>query len=163
MIFRLSSKNFTFLGRICAEVFFMGFVKQILLFGIGGTGYVGLELLWRGRSHGSMFLLGGLCFLLLGTLRRLVKISLIFRLMIGAACVTVLELLTGLAVNRNYQVWDYRGLPLHYRGQICLIYSLLWIPVCFLGMMLHGLAEKCLCRHGGKAVKGASDGGFSAR
>ena len=66
----------------------MKFWKQILYFYLGGMAYAGLELLWRGRSHGSMFLLGGLCFLLLGTLRRLVKISLIFRLMIGAACVT---------------------------------------------------------------------------
>lgn len=120
--------------------------KQILLFCIGGGSYVCLEFLWRGRSHGSMFLLGGLCFRILGILRRLGKISLALRLVMGAACVTALELVTGLAVNREHQIWDYRGQPLHYRGQICLCYSLLWIPVCFFGMALHGFAERCLTR-----------------
>ena len=122
----------------------MRFGKQVVLFCIGGGGYVCLELLWRGRSHGRMFLLGGLCFWLLGFMRRLVKISLVFRLILSAVGVTALELCTGLAVNREHQVWDYRGLPFHYRGQICLIYSLLWIPVCFLGMLLYGFAEKRL-------------------
>ena len=37
---------------------------------VGGFGYVALELLWRGRSHASMFLAGGICFLLLGGLNR---------------------------------------------------------------------------------------------
>ena len=119
----------------------MRFWKQTLLFCVGGGGYVCLELLWRGRSHGSMFLLGGLCFWLLGFMRRLVKISLAFRLLLSAVCVTALELLTGLAVNRDHQVWDYRGLPFHYRGQICLIYSLLWIPVCLGAMAVYPLAE----------------------
>ena len=124
----------------------MRFGKQVLLFCIGGGSYVCLELLWRGRSHGSMFLLGGLCFWLLGIMRRLVRLSLTLRLLLSAVGVTALELVTGLAVNREYQIWDYRGQPLHYRGQICLCYSLLWIPVCFLGMAIHGFAERCLTR-----------------
>jgi len=120
--------------------------KKIFLFYLGGGGYVCLELLWRGRSHGSMFFLGGLCFWIIGVIRRLGRISLSFRLLLSAVCVTALELLTGLAVNRDYSVWDYRGLPFHYRGQICLIYSLLWLPVCLLGMLLHSLAEQGLAR-----------------
>ena len=39
-----------------------------MLFLLGGTGYVLMELLYRGRSHYSMFLAGGVCFLLLGKL-----------------------------------------------------------------------------------------------
>ena len=57
-------------------------------------------------------------------------------------------LLTGLMVNRDYSVWDYRQMPLQYLGQVCLPYSLLWIPVCLLGMNLYGLAEKLLRRAG---------------
>ena len=33
----------------------MAFLKKCLLFCIGGGAYVGLELLWRGYSHISMF------------------------------------------------------------------------------------------------------------
>ena len=145
-MFHLSSKKFNFFGHTVLGGDFVRFGKQILLFGIGGSGYVCLELLWRGRSHGSMFLLGGLCFWILGFMRRVARLSLALRLFLSAVCVTMLELVTGLVVNRDHQVWDYRGLPFHYRGQICLLYSLLWIPVCFLGMAIHGFAERCLTR-----------------
>ena len=39
-----------------------------LLLLAGGSVYVCIELLWRGRSHGSMFLCGGLCTVLIGML-----------------------------------------------------------------------------------------------
>ena len=119
----------------------MWFWRKCMLFYLGGGGYVCLELLWRGRSHGSMFFLGGICFGVIGAIRRLYRLSLALRLILSAACVTALELLTGLAVNRDHAVWDYRALPYNYRGQICLVYSLLWLPVCLLGMLLHRLAE----------------------
>ena len=139
-------QKINFFGHTVLGGIYMRFGRKALLFCLGGGGYVGLELLWRKRSHGSMFFLGGCCFLLIGAIRRLAQISLGLRLLVSAVCVTALELATGLVVNRDHQVWDYRKLPFHYRGQICLFYSLLWIPVCFFGMLLHGLAEKCLTR-----------------
>ena len=48
----------------------MKFWKQTILFYLGGCAYMGLELLWRGRSHGSMFIAGGACFLLIGHLNQ---------------------------------------------------------------------------------------------
>ena len=39
-----------------------------LLLLAGGSVYVCIELLWRERSHGSMFLCGGLCTVLIGML-----------------------------------------------------------------------------------------------
>ena len=47
--------------------------RECLLFLLGGGTYVGLEWLWRGFSHPSMFLLGGLCFRLIGLLRRIIE------------------------------------------------------------------------------------------
>ena len=95
-------------------------------FALGGSAYVGLEVLFRGRSHGSMFLAGGTCFLLLGRLRRF---SLPVRAVAGAAVITAVELGTGLLFNRDYRVWDYRDLPWNFQGQICLPFSLLWMPL----------------------------------
>ena len=106
--------------------------RKSVLFYLGGFAYMTLEFVWRGRSHGSMFLLGGACFLILGALRR---IPLALRPVAGAAAITVLELLT---------VWDYRNMPGQYRGQICLVYSLLWIPVSLLGIGLYAAAERLL-------------------
>lgn len=114
----------------------MGFLSHCVQFFVGGGGYVLLELLWRGRSHGSMFFAGGLCFLLLGRIGRL-RLPLLLRGVLGAAAVTAVELAVGLLVNRQHTVWDYRSLPLNFCGQICLTYSLLWVPVSLLAMALH--------------------------
>jgi uncharacterized membrane protein len=117
--------------------------KTAVLFYLGGSAYMILEFLWRGRSHGSMFMLGGLCFLLVGgALGRAKRIPLALRLMLGSGVITALELATGLAVNRDYGVWDYRQMPYQFQGQICLMYSLLWIPVSLLAMGLYRLAQK---------------------
>ena len=121
----------------------MMFWKKSLLFYLGGMIYTGIELLWRGRSHWSMFLLGGTCFLGLGQVRKL-PLSPVGRTVLAAVMVTVLELLTGLAVNRQYRVWDYRRMPLNYRGQICLPFFLLWMPLCMVGMALYGRLDKLL-------------------
>ena len=40
--------------------------QELLVAATGGGLYILVELLWRGRSHISMFLLGGLCFWLIG-------------------------------------------------------------------------------------------------
>jgi len=104
--------------------------KNCLLFYTGGTVYLSLELLYRGRSHGSMFLAGGLCFLLIGHLNRVEpKLPLPLRALVGAAIVTAVELGAGMLVNRQYQVWDYRDQPGNFMGQICPLFSALWIPL----------------------------------
>ena len=115
--------------------------KKIGLFSLGGAAYVGLELLWRGRSHGSMFLAGGSCFLLLGRLEKH-KLALPLRAIAGAGVITGVELLTGLVFNRDHSIWDYRDLPLQLGGQICLPYCLLWMPLSLGAMALHRRLDK---------------------
>ncbi len=117
--------------------------KNAVLFYCGGMVYLFVEFLWRGRSHGSMFLLGGLCFRLLGALiSRLRAVPLAIKTLLGAAMITALELLAGLVVNRQYRVWDYRAMPWNFRGQICLGFTLLWIPLSLAGMWLHDRLSK---------------------
>ena len=116
----------------------MKFWKQAMLFYLGGCAYMGLELLYRGRSHGSMFIAGGTCFLLIGQLgRALRRVPLLLRAAAGAGVITLVELCIGLLVNRNYEVWDYRGRPGNFLGQICPLFSLLWIPVSLFALALH--------------------------
>ena len=125
------------------EVVILKILKHTILFYIGGMAYMFLEFSWRGRSHGTMFLLGGLCFLVLGQLARHLPVkNLAVKGLAGSAAVTALELVTGLTVNRDYQIWDYRQLPFHFQGQICLPYSLLWIPVCLGAMAIYPLTER---------------------
>lgn len=108
-----------------------------------------LELLWRGWSHGSMFLAGGLCFLLIGGLSQISPpLPLLPRAVVGALIVTVVELGMGLAVNRSYQVWDYRDQPGNLWGQVCPLFTLLWIPVALLALGLYGVLDTALDRTG---------------
>ena len=107
----------------------MKFLKNTALFCAGGGAYVGLELLFRGRSHSSMFAAGGLSLLLIGRLeQRHPELPAGARHLLGAGIITAVELATGLLVNRDYRVWDYRKVPGNFRGQICPLLTLLWIP-----------------------------------
>ena len=114
-------------------------IKYLLLFSAGGLGYMGLELLWRGWSHRTMFFAGGTCFLLLGRLRNQPPW---LQAAAGAGVITAVELAAGLLLNRQYGIWDYRNVPLNFMGQICLPYSLLWMPVGLGGATLYRLMDK---------------------
>ncbi len=123
----------------------MKFIKSFLLFCLGGAGYVALECLWRGWSHGSMFLAGGSCFLLLGKLQNTrPRLPLPFRGLVGAGIITMVEFASGLVFNREYRVWDYRNMPMNYHGQICLPFFLLWIPLSVFAMGLYRLCSRNL-------------------
>ena len=123
----------------------MKFGKYLTLFCVGGGAYVGLELLYRGRSHISMFGAGGLCFLLLGRLRK-EHLPIPAKVGAGAGMITAVELATGLLVNRDFGVWDYRGQPGNIFGQICPVFTALWIPVSAAAMGLYALTEAGLNR-----------------
>lgn len=105
----------------------------MILFCIGGGLYILIELIARGRSHWSMALLGGACFLLIGLINEklLRNLGLFWQMLLGGGIITVLELITGLLVNvqMGWDVWDYSNLPFNLWGQICLPYSLLWVVV----------------------------------
>ena len=121
------------------------FMKGSALFLLGGSAYVGLEKLWRGRSHGSMFLAGGTGFLLLGAIGKgLPRLPRAARAVLGAGAITAVELTAGCVFNRRWQVWDYRGLPGNYLGQVCPGYCLLWIPLAAAGEGLYAAADKLL-------------------
>ena len=64
----------------------------------------------------------------------------------GAGMITAVELVTGLLVNRDFGVWDYRGQPGNIFGQICPVFMALWVPVGAAGMALYGWAEGMLDR-----------------
>lgn len=117
----------------------MEILRKTALGVMGGGAYVGLEYLWRGYSHGSMFAAGGVCFLLLGQVRRTPAL---IRPILGAAVITGVELVTGLLVNQSYQVWDYRRNPGNFLGQICPAYTLLWLPLSLIAMAIYPHADR---------------------
>ncbi len=114
--------------------------KALFLWAIGGGLYYSIELLWRGYSHWTMFILGGLCFVLIGELNEQYtwEMALISQMVISAIGVTLLELITGLFVNRllHFGIWDYSRMPYNFYGQICLLYTNLWFILSLIGILL---------------------------
>lgn len=110
-------------------------IKHFILFGLGGIFYIIIEMLWRGNSHWSMFLLGGLCFLLIGLINEHSRnhIPLIMQMLIGSVIITILEFITGYIVNikLGLNVWSYYDMPYNIMGQVCLPYTLLWFVLSF--------------------------------
>ncbi len=104
-----------------------------MTFLIGGAGYGLLEVLWRGQTHPSMALTGGVCFVMICLLnQKLSHMPLLFRGALCAVFVTATELLVGILVNRilELHVWDYSGARFHLFGQICLEYTCCWFLLC---------------------------------
>lgn len=105
-------------------------LKLYILALIGGITYVLIELAWRGYSHISMFILGALCFVLLGGINEFLpwELGFVWQMLIGAGIVTILELIVGIVVNvwLGLEVWDYSNLLFNFMGQICLPFSFAW-------------------------------------
>lgn len=114
--------------------------KEIILGTIGGLIYIGIELIWRGYSHWTMFLLGAVCFLILGRINEVIPwcMPLWKQTIIGTAIITGLEFLAGCIVNLwlGWKIWDYSGMPLNIMGQVCVPYMLLWVPVSVAAIVL---------------------------
>lgn len=87
-----------------------------------------IEMLWRGRTHWTMFIVGGACFVLVGLINEIFTwdMPLIRQQAISAVVITIIELLAGLTVNCNYVIWDYRDVHLNIMGQVCMPYTILW-------------------------------------
>ena len=115
-------------------------LRPLVLIGIGGLMYVLIELAFRGRSHWTMFLVGGLCFWLIGLINEVLLWEMPFwkQCIIGAVIVTVVEFLAGCIINLllGWDVWDYSSMPFNILGQICLPFSLLWILLSAVAIVL---------------------------
>lgn len=105
--------------------------KYLFLFLLGGFTYFYIEILFRGYSHFSMIICGGLAFICCGLINQLCpfRISVITQMILSSFIITLLEFATGYIVNikLGLAVWDYSGLPYNLHGQICLAYSFIWL------------------------------------
>ena len=116
------------------------FSEYLFLFTLGGCIYYSFEILFRGFSHWSMFLLGGLCFLfctwqgLLFAWREPLWKQVIY----CTVFVTAMEFLTGILVNKlcGWAVWDYSDQPLQLFGQICVPFMIIFAGLCTCGIFL---------------------------
>ena len=106
-------------------------LKYLFLFLVGGFTYFYIEILFRGYSHFSMIICGGLAFILCGAINQLMhfRISLTSQMILSTIIITGLEFVTGYLVNMwlHWNVWDYSSMPYNLYGQICAAYSAIWL------------------------------------
>lgn len=115
-------------------------LRPLVLIGIGGLLYVLIEILFRGHSHWTMFCVGGLCFWLIGLINEIIpwEMPLWKQCVLGAAIVTVVEFISGCIINLwlGWDIWDYSDMPFNLLGQICLPFSIAWIGLSVVAIVI---------------------------
>ena len=114
--------------------------KYLSLFSIGGLLYYFIEILLRGYSHWTMFILGGMCFIYAGIQnentawnyplwKQLLKVDIF---------VLISEFISGCILNLwlNLNIWDYSNLKYNILGQSSLLFAFLFLPLCFIAIIL---------------------------
>ena len=122
-----------------ADASFVSHLHALLLFFIGGVGYMTMEIVFRGYTHPSMGICGGVCLILIAYAnQRLIRFPLLLRGLAGCAIITAVEFVTGCVVNLllHWNVWSYANQPGNLLGQICPYFSLLWFLLCLPLMLL---------------------------
>ncbi len=115
-------------------------IKDFLyIYAMGAIGYSFIEIIWRGYTHWSMGILGGVCLITMYLLNIYFEgMNIFLKALLAAVTITIFELLTGIIVNVifNMQVWDYSQMKFNVLGQISLLYSFLWYLLCIPSLIL---------------------------
>ena len=80
--------------------------ELLSVFSIGAAGYSLLEILWRGNTHWTMTLAGGICF-------------------VGIHLAIIVNLWM------HWHVWDYSSQWMNFLGQVCPLFSFFWFVLTF--------------------------------
>lgn len=119
--------------------------KNTAIFLIGAIGYGLIETLYRGFTHWTMLLTGGIIFVIIyHVYAKNEKAPLWQKCLIGAFIITIIELVAGCIVNLwlGWNVWDYSAYTFNFLGQVCLVFTFMWfllcIPLSYIASYLHG-------------------------
>lgn len=114
-------------------------IKYLILGIIGGFTYVLIELLYRGHSHWSMFLVSAFAFISIGLINEFIRwdMELWKQMLIGSGIVTILEFVSGYILNikLGWHIWDYSNVPFNILGQICLPFSIVWFFISLIAIV----------------------------
>lgn len=118
-------------------------LELLTVFLLGGSAYGAIELMWRGHTHWTMMLAGGLCFTAMYFIASRSRLTRLQQYILCAGVVTAVEFIIGTIVNRRlgWNIWDYSDRRFNLQGQICLRYTLYWlalsVPACGLSRALY--------------------------
>lgn len=119
---------------------FQHLAKAMVLFSIGAVAYALIEVLWRGYTHWTMAVLGGLLFVLIGGINNWIPwdMPLCLQAIIGSLLVTGAELIVGVVLNiwLGLGIWDYSEMPFNVLGQVCPQFTAAWAALSIVAIVL---------------------------
>lgn len=116
------------------------FIKSAVMFAVGFCLYITIEVCFRGYSYPLMGICGGIIFILIDLINNKISWNLDFIVQggIGSTIITATELIVGetLKILNIPAMWDYSDIPFNFDGVICLPFSVIWIGISMLGIMV---------------------------
>lgn len=113
--------------------------KYLTLLIIGRAAYYLIEILARGSSHWTMFVVGGICFVLVGIINEITPMmSLVQQMILSAIIITAVEFVSGCILNiwLELGIWDYTDEFGNILGQICPKHTVYWLLLSLVGIAL---------------------------
>lgn len=120
--------------------------ELLTVYVLGAFSYGAIELIWRGFTHWTMPITGGLCFLFLYLISTRFRVPLWKKWVLSAVVITTVEFLVGIIVNikLGWRVWDYSNRAFNLMGQICLLFTFYWFLLAIPGVGLCSQIKKHL-------------------
>lgn len=115
--------------------------KNILLFLVGYCAYIAIEVTFRGVSYPLMGICAGLAVIIIDKINDYISwdIDIILQGVIGSIVITIFELIIGeISLHTDFLpiMWDYSNVLLNFDGVICLPFSLIWIGLSIIGILV---------------------------
>lgn len=133
------------MGGDCLKDFI---IKESLILIIMGCVYTNIEMIYRGYSHPSMIIVGGLAGMLAGLINDIVPNMKIYKqCLLSAVMITIIEYIAGyiLNVKLNLNIWDYSNLKYNIGGQVSIVFSFFWIFLSYFAIKFDDLLKTKLC------------------
>lgn len=114
------------------------FFEYTAVYILGGLVYGFIEIAFRGFTHWSMLLTGGLCFTMVYIISAKSREPIWKKWIMGGAVITTIEFVAGGILNilLGWNVWSYSDRMFNLMGQICPRFSLAWVALCIPAMWL---------------------------
>ena len=126
----------------------------------GAAAYGSIEIMWRGYTHPSMVITGGLCILMIHMINHgLSQLKRPVRWILCSLGITAVEFIVGVIVNivLKLNVWDYSGELFNILGQVCPAFTFAWlllsVPACYFSDLVKKLFLYLEKREQGDGIK----------
>ena len=120
-------------------------IKNMVLFAVGAFGYYTLEVIYRGFSHPSMAVCGGICLIGIYTInRKMPNARLLPKALLCSLFITAVEFLAGCIINLwlGWNVWSYAALKFNLLGQVSLLFTFIWFLLSLIICALIGFMSR---------------------